>query len=255
MYCIKVTEGRERIEIRKYSSAFLPSCVSAGSQSGARNIRMSIVPGYIFTIRKESKAIPVPADEWQVIEALSDSHPSYIDENGAIISGPLAALNALVTSVKEDRVKIQASLLGEKRTYWIPVRSAAEEPAPVPDPQAGIREENKEENKGENKKMEYTQEQVRKILAEASVSGVHAAAKSSGVPWQTVLRWAREAGTQLPSRPASSKAGKKAKTGAKKPAANQDLSPLEAENAALRERVALLEEKVRKLRQAIEQLM
>lgn len=258
MYCIKVTEGRERIEIRKYSSAFLPSCVTAESQkSGIRAVRRFVVPGYIFTIRRESKAISVPESEWRVIEALSDSHPSFMDDNGSIVSGPLAGFGELVTERGEGRVRIQASLLGEKRAYWIRVHSAAEQPAsPQENNPSAAKAQIKDKT---DRKMEYTQEQISQVLAHAAADGVHAAAKKAGIPWQTVLRWARAAGTLLPSGPAKP-AGKKAKKAGRpakgeKSAADPDLSPLEIENAALRERVAQLEQKVRRLQSAIEQLM
>lgn len=256
MYCIKVTEGRERIEIRKYSSAFLPSCVTAESQkAGARPVRRFVVPGYIFTIRKESKAILVPPEEWRVIEALADSHPSFIDEEGNIVSGPLAALADCIAAAKDDRVKVQAVLLGEKRAYWIPVRSAAELSAPPPEEEKPEVKPPVKKDKGE-KNMEYTQEQISRILADAASVGAHAASKNAGVPWQTILRWAREAGTELPSRSVVKPAGRRGRKSAAKPeGADADLSPLELENAALREKVAQLEAKVKKLQKAIEQLM
>lgn len=257
MYCIKVTEGRERIEIRKYSSAFLPSCVTAESQnSGIRGVRRFVVPGYIFTIRKESKAFPVPEAEWHVIEALSDSHPSFMDDNSRIVAGPLAGLEELVTDREDGRIRIQASLLGEKRAYWIQVHSAAEQPASPPENPPAATPQIKDKG---DRKMEYTQEQISQVLAHAASDGVHAAAKEAGVPWQTVLRWARAAGTQLPSGSAKPAGKKVKKTGqpakGEKSARDPDLSPLEVENAALRERVAQLEQKVRKLQSAIEQLM
>ena len=257
MYCIKVTEGRERIEIRKYSSAFLPSCVIAEPQkSGIRAVRRFVVPGYIFTIRKESKAVPVPEAEWRIIEALSDSHPSFMDENSRIVAGPLAGLEELVTGREDGRIRIQTSLLGEMRSYWIQVHSAAEQPASLPENPPAVKSQTKDKG---DRKMEYTQEQIRQVLAQAASDGVHAAAKSAGVPWQTVLRWARAAGTQLPSGPAKPTGKKAKKTG--QPAKNNkfsagpDLSPLEIENAMLRERVASLESKIEKMKKAIADLM
>ena len=131
MYCIKVPEGQERQELRKYSSAFLPSYDSVDSNItsiyGSRGIRRYVVPGYIFSINKEGKAVIVPEKEWQIIDALSDPHPSFINEEGKIISGPLVVLNDLIKSTEDNKIQIQASLLGITRTYWIRVQSAEEE--------------------------------------------------------------------------------------------------------------------------------
>ena len=128
MYCTKVPEGRERIEIRKYSSAFLPSFISAEAQAGCRETRRFIVPGYIFSIRKEGNAVQVPENEWRIIETLSDPHPSVINEQDEIISGPLTGICDLIRKTEKNRVQIRASLLGEERTYWVRVRRTERPP-------------------------------------------------------------------------------------------------------------------------------
>jgi len=137
MYCIKVPEDQERSELFKYSGAFLPSYDSVDSRStamyGSRGVRRFVVPGYIFSINKEGRAVAVPEKEWQIIEALSDPHPSFINEEGKIIYGPLAGLNDLIKSTEDYKVQIQASLLGATRTYWIRVRSAEEKTESVPE--------------------------------------------------------------------------------------------------------------------------
>jgi len=259
MYCIKVPEGQERKELRKYSGAFLPSYLSVDSNStstyGSRGIRRFIVPGYIFSINQEGKAVTVPEKEWQVIEALSDSRPSFINEDGKIVFGPLACLNNLIKSTEDNRIQIRASLLGEERTYWIQVRDAGEEKESTtenkqPDTKTG---------KKETAKMEYTKEQIRQILIDAEINGIHAAAGTAGVPWQTVLRWARERNMNIPSRKHISvrKRAEKAapETNEKSATAKPDLSQAKAENAALKKRVKQLEEEIRKLQKAITELI
>ncbi len=219
MYCIKVPEGQERKELIKYSGAFLPSYISVDSDStsiyGSRGIRRFIVPGYIFSIHKEGKAVTVPEKEWKIIEALSDSRPSFINEEDKIVFGPLACLNDLIKSKEGDRIQIQANLLEQDHIYWIRVRKAAEEAVPPkaeePAPQAPDTEEKPApaaQEAGVKKKVN-PQDQKEQILADAEKFGIHAAAKSAGIPWQTVLRWAREAGRQIPSRSGQAVQGKK----------------------------------------------
>jgi len=259
MYCIKVPVGQERKELRKYSGAFLPSYLSVDSNStsiyGSRGIRRYIVPGYIFSINQEGKAVTVPEKEWQVIEALSDSRPSFINEDGKIVFGPLACLNDLIKSTEENRVQIQASLLGEERTYWIQVRRAGEEKEPLPE----SKEPAMETDKKDTSKMEFTQEQIRQVLIDAEINGIHAAARSAGVPWQTVLRWDRERNLNIPSRKhiSARKRAEKAnpETNEESATAKPELSQAKAENAALKKRVKQLEEEIRKLRKAITELI
>ena len=259
IYCIKVPEGQDRKELRKYSGAFLPSYVAidpnSTSKYESRGIRKFIIPGYIFSIHKEGKAVTVPEKKWKIIEALSDSHPSFINEEGKIIFGPLACLNDLIKSAEDNRIQIQASLLGEERIYWIQVRNAGEEKESPP-------ESKQPDTKAEIKeaaKMEYTQEQIRQILIDAEINGIHAAARSAGVPWQTVLRWARERNLNIPSRKhiSARKRAEKAnpETNEKSATANADLSQAKAENVALKNRVKQLEEEIRKLQKAITELI
>lgn len=259
MYCIKVPEGQERKELRKYSGAFLPSYLSVDSDStsiyGSRGIRRFIVPGYIFSIHKEGKAVTVPEKEWKIIEALSDSRPSFINEEDKIVFGPLACLNDLITSKDSNRIQIQANLLGEERIYWIQVRNAGEEKESPPESKQP--DTNTEEK--ETAIMENTEKQISRILADAEINGIHAAARSAGVPWQTVLRWARERNMNIPSRKyiSARKRAEKAnpETNEKSVTTNPDLSQAKAENAALKKRVKQLEEEIRKLRKAIMELI
>lgn len=258
MYCIKVPEGQERQELRKYSGAFLPSYLSVDSNStsiyGSRGVRRFVVPGYIFSINKDHKAVTVPEKEWKIIEALSDSRPSFINEEDKIVFGPLACLNDRIKSKEGDRIQIQANLLGLTRTYWIQVRRAGEE-EPLPE----SKEPAMETDKKDTSKMEFTQKQIRQVLIDAEINGIHAAARSTGVPWQTVLRWARERNLNIPSRKhiSARKQTEKAtpETNEKSATTNPDLSQAKAENAALKKRVKQLEEEIRKLQKAITELI
>ena len=246
MYCIRVAVGKERLLAGTYNSAFIPSYISVKGYRG-RSERRHVVPGYIFTIQKENKAILVPEEEWHIIEALSDIQPSFVDDMGKIVSGPLLGLDHLVVSTTKSKIQIQADLLGERRTYWIKVKNS--------DKDVSSSEKQVEANmrdRGE-RKMENTQEQINKILADAEVNGVHAAAKKAGVAWQTVLRWARKAGKQIPPKAKKKKEFKQGKPFSTS-ATNTNLSPLELENAILRERVTFLEEKVQKLQKAVAEL-
>ena len=74
MYALKIENGKERIRVRSYASAFIPSYTSAAEDSMGK--RLFVVPGYIFLPKMISGAEKVPPTEWNVIEALSDSHPS-----------------------------------------------------------------------------------------------------------------------------------------------------------------------------------
>lgn len=260
MYSIKVKEGRERVEVRYYSSAFVPTYVQA-PQAGApsKGIRRMIVPGYLFSIRKEKNADPVPEEEWRIIEALSDAHPTFVDEEGKIVSGPLAGIEEYVVRTEEDRAEIRATLMGRERKYCLALHRRAEDRT---QPEGG----GEAEEKGETE-MEYTQEQIDAVLADAEANGIHVAAKNAGVPWQTALKWARASGRNIPSRWNGPKKKKKAPSAKDRTdtepenavdsvsADGEERSPLEVENAVLRERIAKLEAKIQKLQKAIAELM
>ena len=119
MYAIK--SNKERIDVRKYSSAFLPSYTSAAESSMGK--RRFVVPGYIFLPKPIRGAEKVPTAEWNVIEALSDSHQSTLDtKTGRIIDGPLKGLLILRVNPALKSVCIRAKLLGVTRDYWLAVR-------------------------------------------------------------------------------------------------------------------------------------
>ena len=119
MYAIK--SNKERIDVRQYSSAFIPSYTSAAEESMGK--RKFVVPGYIFLPKMIRGAEKVPSTDWAVIEALSDSHQSTLDtKTGRIIDGPLKGLLILRVNPALKSVCIRAKLLGVTRDYWLAVR-------------------------------------------------------------------------------------------------------------------------------------
>ncbi len=260
MYSLKVIEGTERIEVRKWGSAFVPTYIPAPSEAEPGNVRKLVVPGYIFTLQMVRLANPVPPEEWQIIEALSDSHPTVVDDDGQIISGPLMGLEDIIVRIEGDAAEIRVNLLGKGRSYRIRVQHPSPEVESAPEaPQpAGNTTEGQEDTE-----MEYTQERIDMILADAEANGIHAAAKAADIPWQTILSWARKTGRQITPKQVKKSAVRKAgKTAAPakaaspaNPASKDNRSPLEIENAVLRERIAKLEAKIQKLQSAITELM
>ncbi len=256
MYCLKVREGAEKYEVRRISSAFVPTYLPAPSASESSKERKIIIPGYIFTLQNHRLGSQVPPEEWQIIEALSDSRPTVINGDGKIISGPFMGLENIFTSIEEDAADIRVSLLESTRYYRIRIRHGEAEDESSPDEtQPGETAPDQEETN-----MEYTQERINMILEEAEKNGVHAAGKAYSIPWQTIISWARKAGRQITpkktNKPAKGKKNNKKTTIAKKAETLKTKhSPLEIENAALRERIANLEEKLQKLQNVMNILM
>ena len=251
MFCIRVQEGRERIEVRYYQNGFLPSYRPVNA-SGKETGRRLVVPGYIFMLKPVPRAEKVPEEEWLVIEAVSDPRISVMDfAAGEITEGPLKAAGKYITDVSPNRVKVSASLFGEKRDFWLPVRNAEEireekeETAAEPDgtargekdPENGM---NPEEENAMAEKMEFTEEQKMMMAARAEEIGVHAAAAELNVPWQTLGKIRREAAKkEMPG------------IGAAPP---DDPEALRRENVLLRKRVAELEKKITAFRNAFRDL-
>lgn len=268
MFCVKVQPGRERIHVRKYTNGFLPSYFSAEDtfdESAKNGIKRLVVPGYVFMLQTALGAIMVPAEEWKVIEAVSDSHASVLDpETGKITEGPLKEIEGFIVRTEKDRVLIRTQILGETRSYWIRVKTAedeAEEQKPD-EADAGKQEqgdapaaqpEGSKPADGKGKRA-FTEEQKAEMLAEAEEIGVRATAEAYGVPWQTIA--------QIKRRAAENKGGtaeKKSRRKAEEHEAagttgGEPISPAE-ENAFLREKVAKLETQVEKLKKAIRELM
>lgn len=299
MYCVKVDEGRERARVRDYHSGFLPSYKPAylfspdfPARPNVRGAKHLVVPGYIFMLRRAPRSQPVDEEEWKIIEAISDSHPSVLDpETGKIVDGPLKDLNHLVTRVEGDHVRITVTLLGLERRYWIQVAlpaPASEGPEEAAEGGAGESAEKKaeapegkpeEKNEGTpeekektdreepnmSQKPDYTPEQQAAMLARAEEIGIHAAAKEYGIPWQTLTHMKRrvekEAG-QVPARaekPKKAAAGKEKGKEKEKPDVSVETEEagddLKVENAILKEKIAKLETKVKKLQKALAELI
>ena len=249
MYAVKVEQGRERPEVRKISTGFLPSYrVYTGDE---RSVRWLVVPGYVFTLSKTRKAEPVPDEEWEIIDKISSSAISTLDKDGKILSGPLTGLDRYVTKTGKDYVQLCVNLLGEARTYRLPCR-IAEEPGATG------------ENKGgapnmavENK--ELTEERIAAMLERAEKVGIHAAAGEFGIAWQTLAKFRRRNGGAGAGKPEPIlKAGSAKRSGPKvvKTVAQQlSEAELEAENAALRKQVEELTAKLEKVKNTLTDLL
>ena len=210
MYAIK--SNKERIDVRKYASAFIPSYTSAAEESIGK--KLFVVPGYIFLPKMISGAEKVPPTEWNVIEALSDSHPSTFNtKTKQITDGPLSGLLILRVNPSLKSVCIRAKLLGVTRDYWLAVRFStptpndpekvgqdAEKVGGDGDGKAANVVELKDSNAGEAKKMAkatYTEEEINAAIELAKEIGIHKAAKELGLPWQAVMSAAKKAGVEI----------------------------------------------------------
>ena len=249
MYAVKVEQGRERPEVRKISTGFLPSYrVYTGDE---RSVRWLVVPGYVFTLSKTRKAEPVPDEEWEIIDKISSSAISTLDKDGKILSGPLTGLDRYVTKTGKDYVQFCVNLLGEARTYRLPCRIAEET------------EETKENEGGapdmavDNK--ELTEERIAAMLERAEKVGIHAAAGEFGIAWQTLAKFRRRNGGAGAGKPEPILKAGSAKRGRPKvvKAVAQQLSEaeLEAENAALRKQVEELTAKLEKAKKTLAGVM
>ena len=249
MYAVKVEQGRERPEVRKISTGFLPSYrVYTGDE---RSVRWLVVPGYVFTLSKTRKAEPVPDEEWEIIDKISSSAISTLDKDGKILSGPLTGLDRYVTKTGKGYVQFCVNLLGEARTYRLPCR-IAEEPGATGGNKGGapnMAVENKE----------LTEERIAAMLERAEKIGIHAAAGEFGIAWQTLAKFRRRAGGAGAGKPEPILKAVSAKRGRPKvvKAVAQKLSEaeLEAENAALRKQVEELTAKLEKVENTLTDLL
>ena len=247
MYAVKVEQGRERFEVRRISSGFLPSYrVYSGSSDGA-SVRWPVIPGYVFSLVMVRNAIVVPEEEWEIIDRLSDSRPSVIDAEGKIVSGPLAGLSHLVVKTGRNFVQIRANLLGEERTYHLLCETAEEA-------------EKKKESKGsamEEKAREGSpEEKTAAMLKRVEEVGVHAAAREFGIAWQTLARIRRQAAGNAGT---EKKAEAKEKTGRQKTVKaagpEQAATDLEIENAILRKQVEQLTTTLESIKKALARIL
>jgi len=252
MYAVKVEQGRERPEVRKISTGFLPSYrVYTGDE---RSVRWLVVPGYVFSLSMTRNAQLVPNEEWEIIDKLSASAISTLDKSGKILSGPLKGLDRYVTKTGKDYVQFCVNLLGEARTYRLPCRIAeeTEEAAEAKESKAKMAD-------AASGKKELSEEQIAAALKRAEKVGIHAAAGEFGIAWQTLAKFRRRAGGAGAGKPEPILKAGSAKRGRPKvvKAVAQQLSEaeLEAENAALRKQVEELTAKLEKVKNTLTDLL
>ena len=251
MYAVKVETGRERPEVRRISTGFLPTYRVYTGSAEEKSVRWLVVPGYVFSLSMTRNAQPVPNEEWEIIDKLSASAISMLDKSGKILSGPLTGLDRYVTKAGKDYVQLYVNLLGEARTYWLPCR-IAEEPGETKENEGGA-----PDMAGENK--ELTEERIAAMLERAEKVGIHAAAGEFGIAWQTLAKFRRRAGGAGTGKPEPGLKAVSVKKGGPKvvKAVAQQLSEaeLEAENAVLRKQVEELTAKLEKAKKTLAGVM
>lgn len=293
MYCVKVEPGKERIKVRQVTSGFLPSYREADEKGRPDERKRFVVPGYVFMLQYAPGAVPVPEDEWKMIEAISDPAPSTLDfANRKIVEGPLQAVEGNITAFEENRIRVYANLLGENRWYRLAVvpfvPEAAEEGSDgtIAAEGAGETAKGEKEDMSEIARSGYTKEQEAQMIARAEEIGVRAAAAEYGVNWQVVAGMKRRAknggkeaaeekkpakapkteaaAPKTAAAPEKTAAGEAARETAGTPAetatatetaAPGDIEALKVENAILREKIEKMEAQVEKLRKALQELI
>ena len=254
MYAVKVEQGRERPEVRKISTGFLPSYRVYTGSAEEKSVRWLVVPGYVFSLSMTRNAQPVPNEEWEIIDKISSSAISTLDKDGKIVSGPLKGLDRYVTKTGKDYVQFCVNLLGEARTYRLPCRIAeeTEEAAEAKESKAKMAD-------AASGKKELSEEQIAAALERAEKVGIHAAAGEFGIAWQTLAKFRRRAGGAGAGKPEPILKAGSAKRGRPKivKAVAQKLSEaeLEAENAALRKQVEELTAKLEKVKNTLTDLL
>ena len=226
MYCVKVEPGKERIKVRQVASGFLPSYREADETGRPDERKRFVVPGYVFMLQYAPGAVPVPEEEWKIIEAISDPAPSTLDfANQKIVEGPLQAVEGNITAFEENRIRVYANLLGENRWYRLAVVPFVPEAAEGSDGAgaagdtgadgsdgaaadgagadgsdgtiaaegAGETAKGEAEDMSEIARSGYTKEQEAQMIARAEEIGVRAAAAEYGVNWQVVAGMKRRA--------------------------------------------------------------
>ena len=226
MYCVKVEPGKERIKVRQVASGFLPSYREADETGRPDERKRFVVPGYVFMLQYAPGAVPVPEEEWKMIEAISDPAPSTLDfANQKITEGPLQAVEGNITAFEENRIRVYANLLGENRWYRLAVVPFVPEAAEGSDGTgaagdagadgsdgaaadgagadgsdgtiaaegAGETAKGEAEDMSEIARSGYTKEQEAQMIARAEEIGVRAAAAEYGVNWQVVAGMKRRA--------------------------------------------------------------
>ena len=284
MYCINVTPGSERIKVRQVASGFNPKYREAEGKGKISDKRL-VVPGYVFTMQFTPGARKVPDAEWKIIEAVSDPHPSTVDQRKRkVVEGPLKSIEDMISVIQADRVKVTAMILGEERSYWLPVDKLEDEassPEKVADEGAGgdadAGDSDTSANSAEGRKAEkqrkalqilkskydFTEEQKAAMMARAEEIGYREAAKEFSVPWQAIAQLKRREREKngIPVAPKAPKTGtrKRRKKGA---AGNpelssppEDIESLKIQNQMLREKLSKLEKRAEKLKRALLEML
>ena len=254
MYAVKVEQGRERPEVRKISTGFLPSYRVYTGSAEEKSVRWLVVPGYVFSLSMTRNAQLVPNEEWEIIDKISSSAISTLDKDGKIVSGPLKGLDRYVTKTGKDYVQFCVNLLGEARTYRLPCRIAEET-----EEAAEAKESKAKMANAASGKKELSEEQIAAALERAEKVGIHAAAVEFGIAWQTLAKFRRRAGGAGAGKPEPGLKAVSAKRGRPKvvKAVAQVLSAaeLEAENAVLRKQVEELTAKLEKAKKTLAGVM
>ena len=250
MYAVKVEQGRERPEVRKISTGFLPSYRVYTGSAEEKSVRWLVVPGYVFSLSMTRNAQPVPNEEWEIIDKISSSAISTLDKDGKIVSGPLKGLDRYVTKTGKDYVQFCVNLLGEARTYRLPCRIAeeTEEAAEAKESKAKMAD-------AASGKKELSEEQIAAALERAEKVGIHAAAGEFGIAWQTLAKFRRRnggAGARKPEPILKAGSAKRGRPKVVKAVAQQlSAAELEAENAVLRKQVEELTAKLEKAKKTL----
>ena len=283
MYCINVTPGSERIKVRQVASGFNPKYREAEGKGKISDKRL-VVPGYVFTMQFTPGARKVPDAEWKIIEAVSDPHPSTVDQRKRkMVEGPLKSIEDMISVIQADRVKVTAMILGEERSYWLPVDKLEDEassPEKVADEGAGgdadagdsdtsanSAEDSKEEKKRNahqipKSKYDFTEEQKAAMMARTDEIGIKEAAKEFSVPWQAIAQLKRREREKngIPVAPKAPKTGnrKRKKAAAGNPELSsppEDIEGLRIQNQMLREKLSKLEIRAEKLKRALLEML
>ena len=294
MYCVKVEPGKERIKVRQVASGFLPSYREADEKGRPDERKRFVVPGYVFMLQYAPGAVPVPEEEWKIIEAISDPAPSTLDfANQKITEGPLQAVEGNITAFEENRIRVDgAGAAGDAGADGSDGAAADGAGADGSDGTiaadgAGETAKGEKEDMSEIARSGYTKEQEAQMIARAEEIGVRAAAAEYGVNWQVVAGMKRRAKNGGKEAAEEKKPAKAPKTEAAAPktagetaqataaeeaaretagtsaetatatetAAQGDIEALKVENAILREKIEKMEAQVEKLRKALQELI
>lgn len=266
MYCLRVSPGTERKQVRRIANGFLPMYHSMDEYG--RDGKHLVVPGYVFTTQYVPGTVGVPEDEWKIIEALSDPQPSVLDHaNRCITEGPLKAVEGDITEMEAERINVCVKLLGENRICWLVVEPLDPETAetyrkpileePSEDEIAADTEPRKKVRGSgtaqKGPKYTFTEEQIREMLALEARVGIQKAAKEYNVPWQTIAQYKRRDRKEKRNAAADTagKAPVQRAAFTRLPEAPEDAEGLRIQNAILRERAAELEVQAERLKRAL----